>query len=126
VGGAVTAGIDPAALDFCYLTTTGRVSGVPHRIEIWFALHDDVVYLMSGGGDRSDWVLNLMAESKVTLELGATVRATTARTVDPGTDEDALARELLMEKYTARGVDDLGGWGRTALPIAIAWVRALS
>ena len=30
-----------AALDFCYVTTTGRTTGKPHRIEIWFAAHPD-------------------------------------------------------------------------------------
>jgi hypothetical protein len=28
---------DDASQAFCYLTTTGRVSGRPHTIEIWFA-----------------------------------------------------------------------------------------
>ena len=27
--------------DFCYLTTTGRVTGEPHEIEIWFAVDGD-------------------------------------------------------------------------------------
>src|ERR671931_2193382 len=45
-----------AAQDYCYVTTTGRSSGRPHTIEIWFALHGDRAYLLSGGGDRSDWV----------------------------------------------------------------------
>ncbi len=47
---------------FCYLTTTGRGSGRPHTIELWFALHDARVYLLSGGGERSDWVKNLQRE----------------------------------------------------------------
>ena len=31
---------DPAKADedYCYLTTTGRISGRPREIEIWFAL----------------------------------------------------------------------------------------
>ena len=31
---------DPALAGetYCYLTTTGRVTGKPHTIEIWFAL----------------------------------------------------------------------------------------
>jgi hypothetical protein len=37
-------------LDYCYLTTTGRHTGTPHRIEIWFGLGDGVVYILSGGG----------------------------------------------------------------------------
>jgi hypothetical protein len=32
----------------CYLTTTGRVSGRPHTIEIWFALQDRTLYVLSG------------------------------------------------------------------------------
>ncbi len=112
--------IDPADLDFCYLTTTGHRSGVPHRIEIWFALHDGVVYLLSGGGEGSDWVQNLLHDPQVTLELGDETRATVARPVVDH-DEDALARRLLVEKYRSRDPDDLREWGRTAMPIAVAW-----
>ena len=32
---------DVASLDVCHLTTTGRVTGRPHRIEIWFVLADE-------------------------------------------------------------------------------------
>lgn len=111
-----------SALDFCYLTTTGRVTGTPHRIEIWFALHDDTVYLMAGDRDRSDWVRNLIVTPEVTLEIGDRKRATTARVVADGTEEDALARRLLLEKYGDRqGSGDLNVWGRSALPVAITW-----
>ncbi|HEY7667269.1 MAG TPA: nitroreductase/quinone reductase family protein [Actinomycetota bacterium] len=111
----------PADLDFGYLTTVGRVTGRPHRIEIWFALHDGTVYLLSGGRERSDWVANLLADPRVRFELGGEVRETTARTLEPGTDEDALARRLLVEKYTSRDPDDLGEWGRTSLPVRVGW-----
>jgi hypothetical protein len=57
-------------LDYCYLTTTGRHTGSSHRIEIWFAIGDEDVYLLSGGGDRSDWVRNLMISPEVVLEVG--------------------------------------------------------
>ncbi len=92
-------GRDLAALDFCYLTTTGRISGTPHRIEIWFALHEETVFLMAGDRDRSDWVRNLIADPEVTLEIGERKRTTRARVVDAGSDEDALARRLLVDKY---------------------------
>lgn len=114
----------PAELDYCYLTTTGRVSGAPHRIEIWFALQGETIYLLSGGVDRSDWVRNLMISPEVVLELGDRRRSTRARLVEPGTDEDALARRLLFEKYTARGSTDLKDWAATALPVAIDWPTA--
>ncbi len=109
-----------ADLAFCYLTTTGRTTGRPHRIEIWFALHDGTVYLLSGGRDRSDWVRNAMASPDVDLQIGDETRRTSARVVEPDTDEDALARRLLVEKYRASD-DDLAEWGRTSLPVAIDW-----
>ena len=109
-----------ADLDYCYLTTTGRHSGEPHRIEIWFALADGVVYLLSGGGERSDWVRNLTISPAVVLEIGGEKRTTKARVVtDP--DEDALARRIVGEKYRPRYRGDLDDWGTKSLPIAIDW-----
>jgi hypothetical protein len=49
---------------YCYLTTTGRVSGRPHQIEIWFAIDGGTLYMLSGGGERSDWVKNLLVHDK--------------------------------------------------------------
>jgi hypothetical protein len=46
---------------------------------------------------------------------------TRARVVEPGTDEDAVARRLLVEKYRSRDRSDLTEWGRTSLPVAIDW-----
>ena len=117
--------VPPASLPYCYLTTTGRVTGTPHRIEIWFALADGIVYVLSGGRDESDWVRNLIAVPTVTLELGDEVRTTTARVVDPASPEDALARSHLVDKYQPGSGEDLTVWGRTALPVAIAWDAAV-
>jgi deazaflavin-dependent oxidoreductase (nitroreductase family) len=116
----VTGDLPLGDLDYCYLTTTGRHSGEPHRIEIWFALADGVAYLLSGGGDRSDWVRNLTISPDVTLEIGGQKRTTKARVVtDPG--EDALARKIVVEKYRPRYRGDLDDWGKTSLPVAIDW-----
>lgn len=117
---------DLAALDFCYLTTTGRISGNPHRIEIWFAMVDETVFLMAGDRDRSDWVRNVMISSDVVLEIGDRKRSTRARVVDEGTDEDAVARHLMLEKYGDRDGGDLSTWGRTALVVAIEWAGGVS
>ena len=108
-----------AALDFCYLTTKGRRSGSPHTIEIWFALQDDVVFVLAGGPDESDWVKNLRADPTVGLRLGDRDLICKGRLVDDP-EEDALARRLLLEKYGPRDPDDLTAWARTARPIAIA------
>ena len=38
---------------FCYLTTTGRVSGEPREIEIWFALEATTLYMLAGGREKA-------------------------------------------------------------------------
>jgi len=103
--------------DFCYLTTIGRVSGRPHTIEIWFALGSESLYMLSGS-HTSDWVLNLRRAPDVTVRLGDATFAGLARVVER-TDEDALARELVLAKYQPRDSDELADWGRTALPVAV-------
>lgn len=102
---------------FAYLTTFGRQSGNPHRIEIWFAVEDDTLYLLSGGRDRSDWVKNLQADPQVTIELGPETLSGVAEVIAPDSPEDANARKLLVQKY--RTADELDDWGRTSLPIVI-------
>jgi deazaflavin-dependent oxidoreductase (nitroreductase family) len=107
-----------ASEPFVYLTTRGRRSGRPHRIEIWFAEENGRLYLLAGGRERADWVRNLQATPRVMVELGQETRAGVARVVAPGTPEDQRARELLVTKY-ADAEDDLDEWGKTALPVAI-------
>jgi deazaflavin-dependent oxidoreductase (nitroreductase family) len=102
---------------YAYLTTIGRRSGRPHRIEIWFGVQDGRLYLLSGGRERSGWVRNLQANAQVTVEVGDETHAGVARVLQPGTAEDQQARELLVAKY--REGDNLDEWGRTALPIVI-------
>ncbi len=117
---------DVASLDFCYLTTTGRISGNPHRIEIWFVLADRTVFLMAGDRDRSDWVRNLMITPEVELELGGRKRASRGprgrRSIGGGRARSAPhAREV---RGARRG--DLSTWGRTALVVAIDWPVGVS
>jgi deazaflavin-dependent oxidoreductase (nitroreductase family) len=107
---------------FCYLTTIGRVSGRPHTIEIWFALQDRTLYLLSGGADRSDWVRNLIRHPEVTVRLGrrdAPQLPGRARPVDPGSDEDDLARRLVTGKYQPTYSGDLSSWRDSSLPVAV-------
>ena len=104
--------------DYCYLTTTGRVSGEPREIEIWFGLVGPTLYMLSGGRARSNWVRNLLDQPGVSVRIGKTTEPGRARVVkDRG--EDERARELLFDKYSARYSGDLEDWRRTALPIAV-------
>ena len=104
--------------DFCYLTTTGRVSGRPHTIEIWFALSDATLYLLAGGRHSSDWVKNLLRTPELSVRLREASYPGRGREVAPG-DEDALARRLVLAKYQPRDDGDLTEWGKTALVVAV-------
>jgi deazaflavin-dependent oxidoreductase (nitroreductase family) len=115
-------GTEPAAgsvdEQFCYLTTMGRISGRQHTVELWFARYGGTVYLLSGGGNRADWVRNLSRQPRVTLRVGVARWAGHARLVtDP--DEDRLARDLVAGKYQPTYSGDLSTWRETALPVAI-------
>jgi len=105
--------------EYCYLTTTGRVSGKPHEIEIWFGLKDNILYLLSGGRDKSDWVKNLLKNPSVTVRIANRTFKAAARFVKDK-KEEAMARYLLAEKYQEwEAGRTLSGWARTALSIAI-------
>ncbi len=105
--------------EYCYLTTTGRVSGHPHEIEIWFGLQKNTLYLLSGGGDKSDWVKNLRKHPSVSVRVGKRSFAGTARLVTEQAEE-ATARWLLAKKYNEmEDKQTLSEWARTALPVAI-------
>jgi deazaflavin-dependent oxidoreductase (nitroreductase family) len=112
--------LDPALADedYCYLTTTGRRSGQPREIEIWFGLDGDTLYMLSGGRGRSDWVKNLKADPRVSVRIGDRLLRGRARIVaEP--EEDEKARALLVNKYGLRYSGDLSSWRRDALPLAV-------
>ena len=115
---------DPALMSepYCYLTTTGRVTGNPHEIEIWFGIADGVLYILAGNREKSDWVANLIKQPKVTIRIADTTYNASARVLAPNTAEDAMARKLLVDRYqespTRTSSGDLGPWGRSALPVA--------
>jgi deazaflavin-dependent oxidoreductase (nitroreductase family) len=108
-----------AEKDFCYLTTTGRVTGRPHEIEMWFSLvpQTQTLYMLSGGRDHSDWVRNLRQDPEVTVRIAGEVFGGHAREARDA-EEDELARRLLIEKYES-GPGRLANWRRTSLPVAV-------
>ena len=107
-----------AGEDFCYITTTGRVTGHPHKIEIWFGMNGSTIYMLAGGGLRSDWPQNIARHPQVQVRIGDREFEGRGRIVDDP-QEDALARRLLPEKYQAGYGEDLSEWAREALPVAI-------
>ena len=109
---------DLASESYCYLTTTGRVSGEPREIEIWFALEGSTLYMLSGGRDRSDWVKNLTRTPAVSVRIAERAFDGRARVVgDP--EEEERVRRLVFDKYAASYSGDLTEWRDSSLPIAV-------
>ena len=109
---------------YCYLTTTGRTTGQPREIEIWFGLFGSNLYMLSGSGaengrPKAQWVRNLVKEPQVSIRIGETTYSGLARVVEPGTDEDHAARALVVAKYTGSSSSDLSSWGRTSVVVAV-------
>ena len=105
--------------EYCYVTTTGRVTGKPHKIEIWFGLHNGSVYLLSGGMDKSDWVKNMKKNPSVTVRVAKHTFPATARIVTDQSEE-TRARHLLAGKYQGwKEGKKLSDWARSALPVAL-------
>jgi deazaflavin-dependent oxidoreductase (nitroreductase family) len=88
------------------ITTVGRRSGEPRRIEIWFYRYDGRVFL-SGSPGRRDWYANLVAHPEFTFHLKGSVQADLPARARPVTEEDER-REVV-----AGILDELGrGSGR--------------
>jgi deazaflavin-dependent oxidoreductase (nitroreductase family) len=108
-----------ASEQFCYLTTSGRISGEPREIEIWFALEGSTLFMLAGGREKANWVRNIRKQPAVSVRIAGERLAAGARIVESEAVEDATARRLLVAKYQPGYSGDLGNWGRTALPVAL-------
>ena len=56
---------------YLYLTTTGRKSGKPHQIEIWFVEYGGGYYMVSETPEISDWVRNIRHNQAATIRIGS-------------------------------------------------------
>lgn len=75
--------------------------------------------MLAGGRERADWVRNLLADPAVWVRVGDGEEVDArARALESGSDEDAIARRLLLAKYQQPGASDLESWGRSALAVA--------
>jgi deazaflavin-dependent oxidoreductase (nitroreductase family) len=77
------------------ITTTGRKSGNPHRIEIAFHYLDEVVYI-SGLPGKRDWYANMVANPEFTFHLKQSVEADIPAEATPVL-ADAPRREILAK-----------------------------
>jgi deazaflavin-dependent oxidoreductase (nitroreductase family) len=54
---------------YLYLTTTGRISGQRHEIEIWFTEHGGHFYLIAER-ESANWVRNIQSQPRVKVRIG--------------------------------------------------------
>ncbi|NUQ13495.1 MAG: nitroreductase family deazaflavin-dependent oxidoreductase [Gemmatimonadaceae bacterium] len=97
------------AENFLYLTTTGRTSGEPRRIEIWYVERAGCHYMISERREESNWVKNIQHDPEVIFSVGTRADPTAALPPTRATgrvvserDEPELAsavRSLMDAKY---------------------------
>lgn len=98
--------------EFLYLTTTGRKTGQPREIEIWFVAAEGKYYVIAENREDAQWVKNILHNPQVRVRVGDRAFNATARVLDPQHDRAAYehAQRLEEAKY---------GWS-DGLPVEIA------
>ncbi len=77
------------------------------------------LFLMSGGGQSSDWVKNMRADPRVSVRLGQRVFAAAAD-LDPRDVDQGLIRRTMAAKYQGWELGEpLSGWAQTALVVRL-------
>ena len=84
------------------ITTTGRASGQPRRIEIWFHNIDGRIYI-TGRPGRRDWYANLRAKPEITLHLKHGLQADLPARATP--IEDPAAKRAILDR-----IMQIPGW----------------
>lgn len=102
---------DLSAVKYLYLTTTGRITGQPREIEIWFVESGGKFYILAEHFHKAQWVKNILHNSRVRVRVEDRDFEATARLLDKKKDSELwkLAQTLEREKY---------GWG-DGLPVEI-------
>ncbi len=91
---------------FIHLTTTGRVTGKRHTVELWFAVGDGRVFL-SHEGEETDWMRNIRKNGRVTFEIGERNFGGSARYLEDGTQEAWTGKAALYEKYYGKAKQEV-------------------
>lgn len=86
----------------CDITTTGRKSGEPSRIEIYFHHFDGEYFITGKPGFKRDWLANLSVNPDFTLHLKRGVAAdlpARAAVVDTPEEREAALYKILTESW---------------------------
>jgi deazaflavin-dependent oxidoreductase (nitroreductase family) len=96
--------VKPGETEFLYLTTTGRRSGQPRQIEIWFTERDGRYYVIAEHLWDTQWVQNIVADPRVRVRVRDQEFEALARVINAAREPDAheAVQQLSEHKY---------GWG---------------
>ncbi len=91
------------------ITTIGRTSGLPRRIETWFYRVDDEIYLTGSPGGR-DWYANLLTNPDFTFHLKEGVAVNLPARATPIIDHEE--RRAIFERILSDlgATEDLKAW----------------
>ncbi|CAN5731126.1 hypothetical protein BH18ACT6_BH18ACT6_07690 [soil metagenome] len=87
------------------ITTTGRKTGSPRRIEIYFHSFDGAYYITGRPGSKRDWLANLKANPEFTLHLKRGVTADLPAVATEITDRQRRWDLLLRARTESWGVE---------------------
>ena len=87
------------------ITTTGRKTGQPRRIEIYFHQLDGDYYLTGKPSGRRDWEANIEANSEFTLHLKTGVNADVQVVGQSEPDSEERARIIRRVRVESWSVD---------------------
>ncbi len=87
------------------ITTTGRKSGQPRRIEIYLHNLDGDLYLTGKPGFPRDWIANLLADRHMTLHLKKGVVKDLPATAEVITDPEEKGRIILRARVESWRAD---------------------
>ena len=106
------------------ITTSGRQSGSPRRIEIWFHNLDGRIYI-SGLPGRRGWYANLLACPEFIFHLKETIRAdlpASARPITDPAEREAVLTKLLARLGPEHSVD---AWTQRSPLVEVEFLHAL-
>ncbi len=89
---------------YLYLTTTGRRTGLPREIEIWYTQRNARHYVISERHDRAQWVRNILVDPCVRWRVGKVMFTGRARVINPAAEPELTeaVQNRSRQKY---------GWG---------------
>jgi deazaflavin-dependent oxidoreductase (nitroreductase family) len=107
----------------CDITTTGRKSGEPKRIEIWYFLVGDQVYI-TGTPGRRDWYANILVHPEIIFHVKQGAHADLPARAAPITDRAERQRIMgdVMRNNSYFSGGDLDAWVEGSPLIAIEFI----